>query len=196
MTVSIISKPMKINKIFAIIQLSLMYVSLICMYVAVFTSTQISAELIRTLATVGLVTILVADVLALTIFNISFVSIFLRKTIDETKFVMIYKIVAIPWFVANYVLCVLMMAAFLNPFLMLAIPFVIAILSSSTYLCMISTSMMDVGYEISAFRRRIIKPNAFIIISMVLGFIFCLDLLGAIFIYTQNKKQLNCKGSN
>lgn len=187
---------MKANRILAIIQLSLMYISLICMYVAVFTSTKIPDEFIRSLAIVGLVTILVADLIAIVLFNLSIIPIFKKNPIDDTKFVMIYKIVAIPWFIANYYLCVMMIAAFLNPFLMLAIPVAIAILTSSTYICMISTSMMNVGNEISSFRRKVIKPNALIIIGMVLGFIFCLDLLGAIFVYTQNQKQLNCKGNN
>lgn len=182
---------MKSNRILAIIQLSLMYVSLICMYIAVFTSTEISAELIRTLAIIGFVTILVADIIAIVLFNLSIIPIFKKNPIDDSKFVMIYKIVAIPWFIANYVLCVLMMAAFLNPFLFFAIPIAVAILSSSTYVCMISTSMMNVGNEISSFRRKVIKPNALIIVGLVLGFIFCLDFLGAIFVFTQNKKQLN-----
>ena len=182
---------MKVNKILAIIQLSLMIISLVFLYVAGFIAPDAPSELIRAFAVTGLISILVADTLAVVITIIAFVSIFKNNTTDTTKFVMIYKIIAIPWFIANFVFCLILVAALLNPFTMIAIPLVIAILSLSTYVCMIPTSMMNVGYVISYLRRKVIKVSPLIIIGLIFGFIFCLDLLGAIFVFAQNKKQLN-----
>ena len=183
---------MKISKIFAITQLSLMYISLICLFIAalVLDVNEVPQELMRALAITGFVSAILAGLFASAICVISFVSMFKRGTKDYTKFVMIYKLVSIPWFIGNFVFCALLIAGMLNPFLLIAIPLVIAILMLSTYVCMLSSSMIDVGYVISAMKSRIIKPNAFLIIGLVLEFFFCTDAIGSIFIFIANKKQL------
>ena len=185
---------MKINKIFAIVQLSLMYISLICLFIASFIpGSEDPNPAITALVVTGIVTISLACMFALAICIISVVTIFKRGTLDCTKFVMVYKFIAMPWFIGNFVLCVLLVAGMLNPFLLIAIPLVVSILSSSTYICMIATSAMNVGYVISSWRNKTIRPCVILIVGMVLGFVFCVDFLGAIFVYSNNKKQLRIK---
>lgn len=183
---------MKSSKILAFIQLSLMYIGLILVFVASFIpGGEDNSAPIAALVITGIVSISIASILATIICIISLVSIFKNSTADNTKFVMIYKFIAIPWFIANFVLCVLLIAGMLNPFLFFAIPVVVIILSLSTYINMISTSAINLGYVLSSFRRKTLRPNALLIIGTIFGFIFCLDFIGAIFVYKNNKNQLN-----
>ena len=180
---------MKINKVFAIIQLSLMYISLVLLYVGFLTPNS-EEDLTTALVISGFVMALLAGAFATAICVISFVSIFKRGVKDYTKFVMIYKIIAIPWFIANFVLCVLLIGGMLNPFLLIAIPLVVTILVSSTYINMVSSSMIDFGYVLSSMRRKVIRLSPLLIIGLIFGFNFCLDVVGAILIFVGNKKQL------
>ena len=58
-----------------------------------------------------------------------------------------------------------------------------------TYVDMLSISMNNICVIISNFRQRRYKANALLIVGMVFQFIFCLDILGAIFTYLDCNKQ-------
>ena len=185
---------MKVNKIFAIIQLALMYLSIVSLLVYVnldFNIEDLPTAISAALLITGLVAIVLAGLIASAICVISFISIFKKGTNNYTKLVMIHKIVAIPWFIGNFVFSVLLIGGMLNPFLLWGIPVVIAILVTNTYICMLSTSMMNVGYLISSWKNKVLKPSALLIIGLILEFHFCLDFLGAIFIFSGSKKQLS-----
>ena len=93
---------MKVSKVLAIIQLSMMYLSLIFLFVG---SVSLNGDdnLTAAFFISGFALAIISSVIAFTICIFSFVSIFKRNTNDYTKFVMIYKIVAVPWFVGNFV---------------------------------------------------------------------------------------------
>ena len=169
-----------------------MYISLICLYCWCFilTPNDASTTLVRVLAITGLVSIILAGLIAFIICVISFISIFRKSSNDYTKFVMVYKIIAIPWFIGNFILCVLLIGGMLNPFLLFAIPLVIVILVLSTYICMLSSSMINIGFLVTSWKNGVLKPNPILVISLILEFNFCLDLIGAALIAIENKKQL------
>ena len=176
---------MKIRKVLAIIQLSLMYVSLICLYLGslVFNNQK---TLTSILIIGGLVMAVLAGLFALAICAISFVSIFANKAYDCTKFVMIYKIVAIPWFIGNFIMGILLIAGMLNPFLLLAIPIVIMLLILSTYICMVSSSTINFSHIVVLAKNNGLSLNVPFMIGIIISFIFCLDVVGAILIFLEN----------
>lgn len=116
----------------------------------------------------------------------SVISIF-KGEYNPTKLVMVLKIVLIPYFIFNFVYCILLVAACLNPFMMLAIPLVIAISIFFTYVCMLSTSLPSIAYAIRSLIKRRVKVSPFIIIGMALSLFFCVDAAGAIMIYYSTK---------
>ena len=117
---------------------------------------------------------------------ISFVSIFANKAYDCTKFVMIYKIVAIPWFIGNFIMGILLIAGMLNPFLLLAIPIVIMLLILSTYICMVSSSTINFSHIVVLAKNNGLSLNVPFMIGIIISFIFCLDVVGAILIFLEN----------
>ena len=135
--------------------------------------------------------VVLASLFSVAIMIISFISIFKKEAVDQTKFVMIYKIAAIPYFIGNFVFCGLIVAGMLNPFLMLAIPLAVAIFMFFTYVNMLGSSIVDVAYVINSFKNKTLKPRPLLIIGIILEFFFCVDFLGAIFIYSEKSKQIN-----
>ena len=174
---------MKVCKVAAIIQLSLMYLSLIFLFAGAFT-------MIGVLALIGFIMAILSSLFALATCVISFFSMFKSKTQDYTKFVMMYKLISIPWFIGNFIFCILLIAGMLNPFLLIAIPIVIIVMILSTYICMLSSSMINFSYLIVSWRNKTIKPSGLVAIGVIFGFIFCLDALGAILIFLENKRHL------
>ena len=185
---------MKINKIFMIVQLSLMYLSLLCCYlIAIPLGANI--ELPQWASYASLITaisgVVIASLFSIAIMIISFISIFKKEAVDQTKFVMIYKIIAIPYFIGNFIFCALVIAGMLNPFLFLAAPIVAGIFMFFTYVNMLGSSVVDVAYVINSFKNKTLKPHPLVIIGIILEFIFCVDFLGAIFIFLEKRKQIN-----
>ena len=117
---------------------------------------------------------------------ISSISVF-RLNYNPTKVTMIIKLVLIPWYVMNFIFCAVLIAGFLNPFLMLAIPFAIAILVSFTFLYMLTTSLPDFFYFIYRLMKKEAKTNLPTLISVVFLFFFCLDVIGSIMLFASQK---------
>lgn len=117
---------------------------------------------------------------------LSIVSIFKGKE-NPSKIVMICKLALIPWYILNFAMCFCLIGGMLNPFLFLAIPIVIAIMVSSTYLYMIFMSAPDICYFLHQIIKEKKKPDALTIISIVMLFIFCLDPVGGVIYYIKTK---------
>lgn len=108
------------------------------------------------------------------------------------KFTIVIKSILIPWYIINFVIWALLIIGSLNPFLMMAIPLFLFISVCFTYICMISTSTLNISYIFNqVFFKRNIKINSGIIISTVFQFIFCLDIVGSIMLPILVKKQLS-----
>ena len=142
-----------------------------------------------------LILFLISTVLTLLVafLNIVFgiINIFKGRT-KPFIFSMVIKSILIPWYIINFVIWALLIIGSLNPFLMMAIPLFLFISVCFTYICMISTSTLNISYIFNQFFfKRNIKINSGIIISTVFQFIFCLDIVGSIMLPILVKKQLS-----
>lgn len=108
---------------------------------------------------------------------------------DESpaKATMIVKLALIPWYIMNFIFCFVLVAGFMNPFLMIGIPLLIAVMMSTTYLFMLATGLPDMAYVIHRGWKERVKPNGLTITGLVFLFIFCLDILGGIFLHVGTK---------
>ena len=100
-----------------------------------------------------------------------------------SKITMIVKLVSIPWFIANYVLWFFMIVGMLNPILFLAIPIVLLLTISITYLFMISMSLNNIIPIFIMIKNNEVKKTPLLVVGIIFHFIFCLDILGSIFVY-------------
>ena len=102
---------------------------------------------------------------------------------------MIVKLALIPWYLLNFFFGFLLVAGFINPFLMIGIPILIAIMMSVTYLLMVTTGFPDIAYVIHQGWKDKRKPNGLTVTGLIFLFIFCLDILGGIFLFVGTKKE-------
>ena len=134
----------------------------------------------------SLVLVILAFPLCLITAGFSIASIF-KGDESPAKATMIVKLALIPWYIMNFIFCFVVVAGFMNPFLMIGIPLLIAIMMSTTYLFMLATGLPDIAYVIHRGWKERIKPNGLTITGLVFLFIFCLDTLGGIFLHVGTK---------
>ncbi len=181
---------MKVNKITLIAQAIGMYVMHIPLYIFFIVGLLSSTDEAFVLGLIKTSLILMAIVLPICIANavLSIISIF-KGNIDISKTVMKVKLALIPWYVINFAMCVILVAVMLNPFMMIGIPVVVALAIVAAYFCMVITSLPDVAYYL---RKVFIEKEEQItsqkVVTIVFLFIFCLDIVGAIRFYRENKK--------
>ena len=105
---------------------------------------------------------------------------------DPTKPTMVAKLCLIPWYALNFFIGFVFVAAFFNPFMMIAIPLVLALLIGSTYALMLSTSLGNIAYAVRSIKQGGAKPA--VVVGAVFSFIFFLDVIGAIILYREAQK--------
>lgn len=113
---------------------------------------------------------------------------FTRINASPLTTAMIVKLCLIPWYILNFLICGSFVVGFLNPWLIMAIPILIAVEVFTTYIFMLSTGIHSIAYTIKYLAFHKIKPSAQIIIALIFHFIFCLDIVGAIMLNIENKK--------
>ena len=181
---------MKANKITLIAQAIGMYVMYIPLYIIFIIGFLPAGNTvgIKGLFTTSLVLMGAVSPICITNIVMSAVSIF-RGEVELSKTVMKVKLALIPWYITNFAMCVVIVAIMLNPFLMLGIPVVIGIVAGTTYFYMLATSLPDVAYYLNkVFVKKEEKLTAGRVFAVVCLFIFCLDVIGSIILYRQNKK--------
>ena len=181
---------MKANKITLIAQTIGMYVMHLPLYVlfAVELLPGIDESFVIGLLIAALV--LMALVVPVGIANIvlSVISIFKGED-DLSQTVMKVKLALIPWYVINFAMCFVIVAISFNPFMMIAIPVVIAITVGITYFFMLATSLPNVAvYLRKVFVTKEEKVTASSVFLVILHLVFCLDVVGSILFYRQSKK--------
>lgn len=97
----------------------------------------------------------------------------------------IIKLVLIPWFAVNFLVCFLLVAGFLNPWLMLAVPLLIAIEVFITYLYTVCSSLQLAAYTVRQIIKKRISVTPMLIVGLVFSFIFVLDIVGSYLLYRQ-----------
>lgn len=182
---------MRTNKILIILQLCLMYISQACILIGglvVFDDNATLQEVMNLLFRSGVIIALATTVLSIGILVPAIISIFKKNNEDMTRFTMIIKLAAIPWYIMNFVLCTMLVAGMLNPFLVLGIPIMVFIFVCITYINMFVVSANNVAGIIGQLKDRTLKINPLLIVGVIFHFIFCLDILGAIFTYANHRK--------
>jgi len=118
---------------------------------------------------------------------LSVISVFKGES-DPSKTVKTVKLALIPWYVLNFAMCVIVAALLFNPFTMLGIPVVIGMAIGLTYFFMLGTSLPNVAYYLRrVFVTKEEKATKGRVVIVILHFIFCLDVLGAILFHRQNE---------
>ena len=185
---------MKANRILLIIQTIGMYAMHTPLYILfILLQCHVDDAILSKLSNPCLIIFLVLSVLLLPVCVLlavfSIISIFKGEEKESpSKITMIIKLALIPWYILNFVLCAVLLSGFLNPFLMLAIPLAMAIMSVVTYIYMIATSLPDIAYFINRLIKRKIRISGGIIVSIVFLFIFCLDIVGGVIYHLEMKK--------
>ena len=161
------------------------YIGLIVIFVPMDSAVQ--EEAVKVLMIVAFALMLL--MIPVCIFN---VVVSIRSAIkgDEEipKSTMIMKLSLIPWYALNFFIGFVICSFFLNPFVMIAIPVIIAILSTSTYILMLSTSVGDIAYSIRSCIKREWRVTPALVFALIFSFIFCLDVVGAIMLYSKSQK--------
>ena len=106
---------------------------------------------------------------------------------DPTKATMKAKLALIPWYVINFVIVGFFSAIFLNPFMMISIPIIIALAVLVTYVFMLTTSLGDIAYFV---RKKLVLGEPLgtaTILGVFFSFLFCLDVVGAIILYRRSE---------
>jgi len=185
---------MKANRITLIAQTIGMYIMHLPLYIFfIIELLSVGGDMENLVSTVLTSTIVLTSVVALIcIANIvlSVISIVKGGT-DLSKTVKKVKLALIPWYVLNFAMCAIMVLLMFNPFTMLGIPMVIAFAMGLTYFLMLGTSLPNVAYYLRRVfvnkEEKLTKPR---VITIVLHFIFCLDVIGGIVFHRQNKKAI------
>ena len=107
---------------------------------------------------------------------------------DMSRLVMYVKIALIPWYIASYFLWMAQILGTLNPFLLPVFPLIVTISIVVTYVSMLSTTLINVGYVFAKKKKKELKMNKNIIVSIVFHFIECLDFVGAIILFKELSK--------
>lgn len=184
---------MKINNVFLILQCIVMYLfqlpfalMLILARIPNINSSVISGLMLACV-------ILGALIIPVSITNIILgFTTFVRKTVSSLKTTMVVKIILIPWYIINFLVCFLLIAAFLNPGLFLAVPIILSFLIAITYIHLLATSITNVCYFIKYHIANKLSFDGVTIVGIIFHFLFCLDFIGAI-ILEQKYKRLEIK---
>lgn len=101
---------------------------------------------------------------------------------DSLTFGFVTKLCAIPFFLLNFFLCFILLAGFLNPWLLIGVPLVLALEIGMTYLVLIATSINSVIYLI---RKMISKeiPLDVGAFNVVLHLFFVLDVFSSLYLF-------------
>ena len=185
---------MKKSNAILIIQLACMYLIHLPLYVVIILVNlpNVASEVIRGLLIAGFAAL--ALMIPICILSLIFAGLqFARLNTSPLKTAMIVKLCLIPWYILNFLICAFLIVGFLNPWLMIAIPLLIAFEILITYIFMLSTSIHSIAYTIKFLIAHKTKPNALIIVALIFHFFFCLDVVGAIILTIENKKYMQRK---
>ena len=182
---------MKRSNVILIIQTVFMYAVHAPFYLALILIKipEVSFETIDGFITAGLICLLA--MIPVCLISLIFALLNLAgKVSSPVKTTLIVKCCLIPWYIVNLLVCLLLVAGFLNPWLFLAVPVLFGLEAVVTYVFMLSTSLHSVIYTIKGKLTNKIQLNAAIIVALVFHFFFCLDVIGAIILHVEMKKQL------
>ncbi len=105
---------------------------------------------------------------------------------NVTKTVMLAKLSLIPFFIVNFILCILLIAGLLNPFLFMSIFIVAPLLIAITYGITFVTSSYNLGFIVNKFINGESNITTLVVCG-VFHFFFVFDVIGSILLYKSTK---------
>lgn len=103
--------------------------------------------------------------------------------------VMVAKLCLIPFFIVNFVLCLLLVAGFLNPFLAWSLVLVVPLMIGLTYAALLVTSSYAICYTVRQLRtgQRTLGERLIYIVALLL---FAVDNVAAVLLYVRERKHI------
>lgn len=180
---------MKNSKIILIVQAVVMYLIHIPFYICLILArvTDLNLNVLGALIVAGLC----ANLIMLPVCLVAIVFAVLNLTADyanPAKTTFIVKLVLIPWFVLNCVICFLLVAGFLNPWLMLAVSLLIGIEVFVTFVYTACSSLQTVAYTARQIIKKRLPVTPTVIVGLIFSFIFVLDIVGSYLLYSELKR--------
>ena len=108
--------------------------------------------------------------------------------------ILCFKIAMFPYFAINFILCVCLVAGFLNPFLIAGLFVLIPVLVGLTYCPMVYFSIVSAVKTLRIISEKK-EGNGAILFWQVLEFFFVVDVLAAIVLYIKQEKTRPQSGS-
>ena len=105
----------------------------------------------------------------------------------DYKGVLIVKLVLIPYFVVNFVICFLLTAGFLNPFLFLGLIVLIPLMIVFTYLALLPATLLSTALSYGYVKRGK-AASAAVVPWQILEYFFVLDVISSAVLYVKAKK--------
>ena len=112
-----------------------------------------------------------------------------RDCADPTTTTMVCKFLLIPWYVANFLFWLILMAGFCNPWLLLGVPLIIVLGVCITWTFVVLGSAHNLAYVWREVRMRRMDVSSMLILAIVFHFIFVFDIVGAIMLREIVRKQ-------
>ena len=113
----------------------------------------------------------------------------MRDSADPTNATMVCKFLLIPWYVANFLFWLILMAGFCNPWLILGVPLIIVLGVCITWTYVALGSAHNLAYVWREVRTRRLEVTSGLILAIVFHFIFVFDIVGAIMLREIVRKQ-------
>lgn len=114
---------------------------------------------------------------------------FTNKQDNVIKTTMISKLILIPYFITNFIICILLIMGFSFIFTILSAFILIPLFILFTFMTMIVTSSYNISYLISKFKHKEIKIIVFII-HFILQCVFICDIIDTIYIYKTGENMI------
>lgn len=110
---------------------------------------------------------------------LSFIGCF-SAPIAHTTSSLVIKLILLPWQALNFYVWLFVVAVCANPWLFLAVPIVIFLGLSTSYLYILSSSSPNIAFIISSLKSKKLRDTGALLCSLIFHFIFILDAVGAI----------------
>lgn len=114
---------------------------------------------------------------------------FTNKQDNVIKTTMISKLILIPYFITNFIICILLIMGFSFIFTILSAFILIPLFILFTFMTMIVTSSYNISYLISKFKHKEINIIVFII-HFILQCVFICDIIDTIYIYKTGENMI------
>lgn len=108
---------------------------------------------------------------------------------DIVKITMISKLVLIPYFIINFIICTLLIIGFAFVLTIFSTFILIPLFVFITYMTMIITSSYNISYLINMFKNKEIDFISFIL-HFIFQLVFICDVIDTIYIYKSNENML------